>query len=208
MSSPHCSTRPGDERPTLASAQEASSLSVEYGFPFWIAAAEVMQGWALCAQGSSADGIERIRRGLAAYQSVGAEASRPQFLAALADAHGRMGQAEEGLVVLQEALVTASRTGELHYEAELYRSRGGLRLMLGAEQDAEEDFQKALAISRRQGAKMLELRAATSLGRLWQERREEAEAGRLLKEILDRFTEGLETRDLTEARGLLSNDTG
>ncbi|MBI3327044.1 MAG: zinc ribbon domain-containing protein [Nitrospinae bacterium] len=116
---------------------------------------------------------------------------------------------EEGLNVLAEALATAHQSGERYYKAELYRLKGELLLRMregererGGE-TAEECFQQALNITRRQQAKSLELRAAMSLSRLWQRQGKRAEARQLLAEIYSWFTEGFDTADLQEAKALL-----
>jgi predicted ATPase len=95
--------------------------------------------------------------------------------------------------------------GECYYEAELYRLKGELLLRQPApdEQQSETCFCQALDIARRQQAKSLELRAATSLSRLWQRQGKRDEASELLAEIYGWFTEGFDTADLQEAEALL-----
>jgi predicted ATPase len=91
-----------------------------------------------------------------------------------------------------------------HYEAELYRLKGELSLMGGEEEVAvEADFRQAMDIARRQSAKSLELRAATSLSRLWLKGGKPDEARQLLAEVYNWFTEGFDTADLLEAKALL-----
>ena len=85
------------------------------------------RGWALAVQGQE-EGIAQIRQGLAALRATGGEVSRPYFLALLAEAYGKVGQAEEGLTALAEALAQVDKTGERYYEAELYRLKGQLTL--------------------------------------------------------------------------------
>src|SRR4029453_16499834 len=128
------------------------------------------------------------------------------YLAFLAEAHGKVGQAEEGLTVLAQALAAVHKTGERLYEAELYRLKGELLLSLSAENHAEAEgcLHQALAVARRQQAKSLELRAATSLSRLWQQQGKRAEAHQLLAEIYGWFTEGFDTADLQDAKSLLA----
>jgi predicted ATPase len=96
-------------------------------------------------------------------------------------------------------------TGERWYEAELYRLKGELLLQhTGSDaSQAEPCFQHALAIARRQQAKSLELRAAMSLARLWQQQGQRSEAHKLLAPIYSWFTEGFDTADLEEAKALL-----
>src|SRR5207249_927920 len=105
-------------------AETAVAFCIEQEFPFWLAWGTILQGWALAERGQGEEGITRLLQGLAAYQATGAEVVRPYFLALLAEAYGTVGQAEEGLSVLAEALGVAHRTGERFYEAELYRLKG------------------------------------------------------------------------------------
>ncbi len=112
--------------------------------------------------------------------------------------------------MLAEALAVVDKTGERYCEAELYRLRGELMLAQSRVQsleskvkEAEECFLKALDIARKQQAKSLELRAATSLARLWQQQGKQKEAHQMLSEIYGWFTEGFDTKDLQEAKALL-----
>ena len=107
--------------------------------------------------------------------------------------------------MLNEALDMVNKTEERYWEAELHRRKGELLLMKQGEKvgEAEECFQKALHIAHRQQAKSLELRAAMSLSRLWQQEGKQEEAHQLLTEIYDWFTEGFDTADLKEAKVLL-----
>ena len=126
-------------------------------------------------------------------------------MAFLAEAHGKVGQAEEGLTALAEALAAVHKTGERFYEAELYRLKGELLLVRSAENQGEAQayFQQALAVARHEQAKSLELRAAMSLSRLWQHQGKNEQARQLLASIYSWFTEGFDTADLQEAGVLL-----
>src|SRR6266511_1152117 len=135
---------------------------------------------------------------------------RPYFLALLAEVCGKVGHVEEGLAMLAEALAAGDNSGERFYEAERYRLKGELLLMqvVGAHDrapltEAEVCFRQALDIACRQHAKLWELRAATSLGRLWQRQGKLAEAQQLVAESYDRFTEEFDTADLRAAKALL-----
>ena len=123
----------------------------------------------------------------------------------LAEAYGADGQAEEGLRLLAEALTGVSHRGERFWEAELHRLQGELLLALSTDHQAEAEacFHQALDIARRQEAKALELRAATSLSCLWQRQGKRAEAYELLAPVYGWFTEGFDTADLREAKALL-----
>ena len=100
-----------------------------------------------------------------------------------------------------EALIR--KTGSKSYEAEVHRLRGDLRLARSAKSEAETSYLRALEISRSQGAKLWEIRAAISLGRLWQNQGKHHEARDLLTPVYNWFTEGLDTPDLVDAKALL-----
>src|SRR5215475_12687909 len=173
----------------------------------WLAAGTVERGWALAAQGKGEAGIAQIRQGIAAWQGTGTAVALPYGLALLAEAYGQVGQTEEGLRVLTEALTMVDKTGEWQYAAELYRLKGVLTLRqcpvasakdqapipqplspnFQAEVEAEAYFQQAIGIARRQRAKSLELRAVMSLSRLWQQQGKRAEAHELLAEVYNWF---------------------
>jgi predicted ATPase len=214
----------------LEHVQASVVLSTEHGFPYLRAVGTVLQGWELTRVGQVAAGLTQMREGLAALRAMGAEVLHPYLLALLADACGCGGQIEAGLGALEEALVTAEQHAEHFYEAELHRLQGELFLRQWREagatpaprdiqpshaasgetigrvplpMEAEACFQRALAIARRQGAKLLELRAVLSLSRLWQQHGKRAAARQLLAEVYGWFTEGFETADLQEAQALL-----
>ena len=148
-----------------------------------------------------------LQDGLAAYQATGAALARPYFLVLLAQAYHSMDRVEAGLAVLTEALTVIDKTSEQQYVAEVHRLIGDLRLaQSGPGQHGEvaaESFHRALGVARQQQAKSLELRAALSLARLWQQQGKGAEARQLLTEVYGWFTEGFDTADLQEARVLL-----
>jgi predicted ATPase len=186
-------------------ATEAIALCTEQGLAHYLARGTILRGWTMAAQGQGPEGLAQMCQGLTAYHATGAEVFRPYYLAFLAEAHGKVGQAEEGLTVLAQALAAVHKTGERLYEAELYRLKGELLLSLSADNHAEAEgcLHQALAVARRQQAKSLELRAATSLSRLWQQQGKRAEAHQLLAEIYGWFTEGFDTADLQDAKALL-----
>ena len=140
---------------------------------------------ALPHQGQAQDGIAQLRQGLTAYRATGGEIGRPYLLALLAEAYGTIGQPEAGLTVLAEALTVVDKTGARFYEPELYRLKGELLLPQSEDNQAEAEtcFQQAMAIALNQQAKSLELRAATSLARLWQRQGKRAEARQVLGDV-------------------------
>jgi predicted ATPase len=162
-------------------------------------------GWTLAAQGRGEESIPQIHQGLAAYQVTGAEISRAQYLALLAEACGTGGQPAEGLRVLAEAVTVAHNIGERWFEAERHRLKGELLLALSVDNqvEAEACFQQALTVARQQQAKSWELRVAMSLSRLWQSQGKRQAAHDLLAPVYGWFTEGFDTADLQDAKALL-----
>jgi predicted ATPase/class 3 adenylate cyclase len=192
-------------QPTRQWAEALLMLSREQGFTQRVATGTILLGWALTTQGQQAEGVGQVRQGLAAFRATGAELARPYYLALLAEVYVEVGEREDGLSLLAEALATVHKTGEGLWEAELHRLKGELLLALLAEKHAEAEtcFHHALDIARRQQAKSLELRAAMSLSRLWQQQGKRAAAYELLLPIYGWFTEGFGTADLQEAKALL-----
>jgi predicted ATPase len=194
-------------------AEAIIALGAEQGFTVLSAAGTIFRGWALVAQsrapvagqGQEEEGIAQIYQGVAAWRATGAEVFRPYVLGLLAEVSAKVGQPEEGLTLLAEALAVANDKGERRWDAELYRLKGEVLLARSAEHHAEAEicFRQALDIARRQQAKSWELRAAISLAHLWQRQDKHAAAYDLLAPIYDWFTEGFDTADLQEAKALL-----
>jgi predicted ATPase/class 3 adenylate cyclase len=113
---------------TQERAEAAIALSSEQGFQFWLTAGTLYRGWALVELGRQEEGISQMRAGLAAFQSTGARLGQPYFLARMSEASEKAGQADEGLRVLADAMVTVEKTAERFYEAEQYRLKGELIL--------------------------------------------------------------------------------
>src|SRR5262249_3957761 len=109
-------------------AEAAITISTQQGFPLWLAYGTIVRGWALAEQGHTAEGIAQTRQGIAGWRATKAELWRPYHLALLAEVHEKVGQGDEGLSVLTEALTTMDRIGDHFYEAELYRLKGELTL--------------------------------------------------------------------------------
>jgi predicted ATPase len=191
-------------------SEKAMTLATELGFSMMLAWVTITRGWALVEQGEGEEGLAQMRQGLAAFRATGAELGRPTWLGAMAEACGKVGQVEEGLSLLAEALAAVHKTGECLSEAELYRVKGSLTLRSKVQgqksqvcDEAEASFQQAIEVARRQSAKYWELRASTSLARLWQTQGKQEEAHKMLAEIYGWFTEGFDTKDLQEAKALL-----
>ena len=146
-----------------------------------------------------------MRQGIDAWQATGAELQVTHWLALLAEAYGKRGQIEEGLAALAEALTLVEKNGERYYEAEIHRLKGELLLQQSSDTDTDAGvcFNKAITIAQNQNAKSWELRAATSLAKLWQRQGEVAEARDLLAPVYQWFQEGHDTADLKDAKALL-----
>jgi predicted ATPase len=127
----------------------------------------------------------------------------PGILTILADAHRICGQPQLGLTQLADAERLADATRERLIAAETLRMKGDLLILTGNRISAEASFHHAIALARRQEAKLWELRASTSLARLWRDQGKRTEARDLLAPICGWFTEGFDTRDLKEAKTLL-----
>jgi adenylate cyclase len=200
-----------EERLTQERAEQDVKLSAEQQFPSWLGWATIFRGWALVRQGHGEDEIGRMRQGLETWRAMAAGAARAPMLALLADAQQTVGQTMEGLKNVAEALAAVEKKGERLFEAELYRIKGQLSLqpeqVKASEgksiEEAESCFLKAIEVARRQQAKSIELRASTSLSRLWQQQGRKRQARGLLAEIYGWFTEGFDTADLKEAKALL-----
>ena len=185
--------------------QEAMTLATDHGFRYWMAIGAIQQGWAITKQQCIEAGIAQMHDGIERARQAGAIGHQSYAIGLLAEAYGSMGQAEAGLRQLNDAFTHVRDTGEGFYEAELYRLKGELLLMRHPSQlsSAEVCFQQGLELSRIQRATSLELRVATSLGRLWHRQGKAKAAYALLAPIYNRFTEGLNTADLREAQSLL-----
>jgi predicted ATPase len=190
-------------------AEATVALSTEQGFPLWAAMGTSLRAWALAMQGQGEEGMGQLRQGLAAYRATGAELWVPYLCTVLAEVSAHLGHTEDGLRAPTEAHTLVEQHEERYWEAEISRLRGILLLQQTGTPHAEAEtwLQHALDVARRQEAKSLELRAAMSLSRLWQQQDKQAEARALLAPIFGWFTEGFDTADLQEARALLDELT-
>jgi predicted ATPase len=188
-----------------ACSNDCVALASEHGFPQWAAFGRVLQGWADAQRGEATTGIARIRDGLAAAEATGNRLGAPLYLILLAESLAFAGEIEEALATLDDALAKAAVSGARGWDGEIHRLRGELtgRLLYPDPAKAEESFHIALAIAREQGTRGCELRAATSLARLWREQGRPGEARDLLAPVYALFTEGFDTADLKDAKALL-----
>ena len=147
-----------------------------------------------------------MQEGLAAIRALRAEFWLPGLLALVIEAHRKSGNLKDAQALVAEALILIDTTAMRSWAAELYRLKGEFLLAqaLPNMQEAGTYFQQALDLARQQQAKLLELRAAMSLSRLWHQQGQWAQARQLLAEVYDWFTEGFDTADLQEAKALLA----
>ncbi len=183
-------------------AQAAIRAAEELDLTQWTAWGMLFDGWLAAERGRFDDGIAAMERGLAGYRATGAELGRVFFLTALAEARGRAGRVDEALTAVHEALTAAKERAELYYEAEAHRVHG--ELLLGRDRDAgERALRRALTLARAQGARALELRAATALGRELLARGHAERAREIVAPVHAAFDESADAVDVRNARQLL-----
>ena len=199
----------GDRQAVRDVEDEALALDTEHGFGLFLTAGAIQRGWLLAEGGREEEGLAQMRDGLARHRAIGAEVLVPAFLALVAEVHEKLGRLAEGRSAVSEAVAAGQRSGQHYWEAELYRLRGALTRpsavagTAAAADDAESCFLQAIGVARSQKAKSLELRAATSLSRLWAGQGKVREAHALLSGVYNWFTEGFDTIDLIDAKSLL-----
>jgi predicted ATPase/DNA-binding SARP family transcriptional activator len=195
----------GDADTFRGQAKEALRLSTEFKATYYRAWAAILVAYAETLGSQEASGPRRLRAAIESFKATGAQLRLPYYLALLADAHLRAGEADSGLEVVEEALGHSRERSERWWDAELHRLRAELLQTSGAGAgEAEAAGRRALDIARRQEARSLELRAALTLARLMAASGLTAKARDLLEPVYSSFTEGLDTPDLQAARLLLT----
>jgi predicted ATPase len=182
---------------------ELVALATEHGFPLWLGFGIIHRGWSLVALGQAEEGLRSLTEGLSVQSATGGVTWMPWTLTLFADAHAKLNEVAQAQNCLAEAVQIIERTDERYSEAELHRVRGDLQSATGDQAAADQSYHRALAVARQQSAKTLELRAATSLARLWRDQGKRDEARDLLAPVYGWFTEGFDTLDLKEAKALL-----
>jgi tetratricopeptide (TPR) repeat protein len=185
------------------SAERVVSLASEHGFPFERAWGLIYRGWSMSALGEPEEGYAQVVSGLSMHRATGSLLCTAFALTLLAGACGRLGRTTEGLGYLTEAEQLIETTNDAFHEAELHRVRGDLLIAIDDLAGAERSYQQALAVAKRQSAKIFELRTSTTLARFWRDQGKREEARELLAPVYGWFTEGFDTRDLKEAKALL-----
>jgi predicted ATPase len=186
----------------LAGSDAVFALATELNFPFHLAWALAFRGIANAYLGND-DSKQATRDGLALYRQTESRWALPFWLGSYVSVQSDC--TDEGMAMIRDGLAAVEATRERWFEAGLYRLRG-IQAQFGPSCDldqAEQDFRAAKRIAAEQGAKLLELRAAVSLARLWDAQGRRAEARDLLAPVYGWFTEGFDTADLKEAKAQL-----
>jgi hypothetical protein len=194
----------------MAAAERSIATLLEqsgkHGLDLWHLRGRGYRGMLLNKAGDTVAGLQLLDTVLKELRETKYAGHYVAFLGAFAEALGRTGQVEQGLVAIDEALARSERTEARWCTAELLRIKGGLVLQEGGPNSAgatEGHFLQALGWARRQSALSWELRAATNLAQLWREQGQTKQAHELLAPIYERFTEGFGTADLVAAKTLL-----
>jgi tetratricopeptide (TPR) repeat protein len=191
----------GEPTEAMVSAREAISLSDEHGFPHIAAAAGTTMGAALANCGEPGQGIQLIEESLNAFGETQTRMGVTLSLFYLAQAQVLQGAIDKALDTIERAL--EANPEEIIYRPEVLRIRGELRLKVDDHEQAAADFGEAIACAHGMGAKSFELRAALSKARLMLSSDDRFGARMLLTPIYDSFAEGLDSRDLVQARVVL-----
>jgi predicted ATPase len=210
-------------------AEAVISLSTEHGFAQFLVLSEFKKGWTLAESGERETGNRRMLASLEKWQQTGTRLGLQYCFVPLAESYGKAGYIDDGIDILERGFALVEENEGRSHESELYRLKGQLTLQKGIRdwglgtgssspqagslkpqdpsgvvEEAEGYFLKAIHIAQQQQAKSLELRATVSLARLWQQQRKTNEAHQMLSTIYNWFTEGFDTKDLQEAKALLS----
>jgi len=218
----------GEVEPVLRLAESAIAQSEEHGLPQIREWARIARGWALCTMGRLREGVDEVRRSLSLQERMHSALERPYCLGLLARGLALQGQHDEALERLDEALALVEANGERLYEAEIHRLRGDVLLARVLEDEAtagpgdgglarprtedpllcraQEEYEKAVEVARRSGARMHELRAAASLFRLRQRLGDPGAARALLEDAAAPFDGRTGVPYLAEAQRLLASE--
>jgi tetratricopeptide (TPR) repeat protein len=186
---------------TAIVVQQMTALSQTHRRPQhgdWLA---LLRAWVLTAQGDIAPGLAQATRAMTGLEI---KSRRPRRLSILAECFAAAGRIDAAQELIGRALVETEARGERFWEADLYRQQGELVLMAGGAVDAATaSYERALAIARAQDARLFELKAAISLGRVWAHQGRRRDAIDLVGAVVSAFDPGLDLPDLRDARMLL-----
>ena len=188
----------------LMHLEELQSLATEHNYPLLLAVALLIRGGSLIALGQAQEGLMLCTQALAKHRAMGHVIGTARVFASLAVAHASLGQPDEARNCLAEAARIIETTDERYQETEvLHRVQGDLLNAAGDQHAAEQHYHQAIVIAERQSARLFQLRASTSLARLWRDQGRRTEAYDLLVPIYGWFAEGFDAPVLKEAKALL-----
>jgi class 3 adenylate cyclase/predicted ATPase len=197
----------GEPDRALASAEQSLEMSWEQRFSLYILLSQISRGHALAGLGQVAEARTQIKLGLEEARRKGVGYMLPMMNSWLADAHAQSGDHETALSIVEQTLANTSDQTGRSWLAELHHQRARILLALdpAGAREAEADLRQAIEVARRQSAKSLELRAATTLAGIWRTQERFAEARDLIGPIYRWFDEGPDTKDLMRARDILTH---
>jgi tetratricopeptide (TPR) repeat protein len=194
----------GDVQETCKYAHQTVALARDTGILIRQVEGELLEGWAMARMGAADEGIRQLEASLEIWNQAGAYIADPTWLGLLADAHASVGRYEKAQEVLATALAIVQKRGERLWESGLLCLEGRLHLDgRGDGQSAEKSLRAAIDVAQSQCAKMLELEASMRLAALWKSQGKHRQACQVLRPVYEWFTEGSDTKALTEAKTLL-----
>jgi DNA-binding SARP family transcriptional activator/predicted ATPase len=194
-----------DAETTRQRAEAAIALGRQHRLGYWLPMAMVLRVWARAMQGDTKAASTEIEQGMATFQSIGGDLTRPYYLALLADVQARQRDIEAGLARLSKALTLTAQNGERWCQPDLYTRQGELLARLERPVGAEAAFERAIAAARAQQARLFELRAVTGLTRLRLSQPEGLPDLAALRAICAWFPPAADFPDLRDALRLLAD---
>jgi predicted ATPase len=188
----------------LLHARRAEAVAAEHRLATPISPI-VLQAGALAAQGEAVEALAQLRTGKQRY--VMAWHFKQYALALLSMTQEQVGDHAAALEIIAAALAASEESGARWWDAEIHRLKGMVLLARHDAEGSEACFVHSKKVAQRQNARSLELRASTSLARLWRDQGKHTEAHDLLAPVYGWFTEGFDTLDLKEAKALLEQLT-
>lgn len=181
---------------------ELTKLADEHELEYWQALGDFLRGWHATQVGHAPVAVALLEHGLQRWKNTGAQVFRPILLSFLANAYAAAQQPEHARRNLEEALKVAENTGERWAMPEIYRLLADLSVRNNPA-GALDRYEHAIGLANAQTSPSFELRATTSWARLMSNRGNRSKARNRLLKIYGRFSEGLDTPDLMDAKALL-----